>query len=91
MALLRIRTVATALMPRATWDVEIVAFVAEHDFRAHLRGLKKRGFTDEEIINIASKAGLKVTEDILTAKPKKLKVGATEIPYSARTSGQQNS
>ena len=62
------------MMPRATWDVEIVAFVAEHNFRAHLRGLRKRGFTDEEIINIASKAGLKVKAGILTVKQKNLKL-----------------
>ena len=38
--------------------------------RTHLIKLKKRGFTDDEIIAIAAKAGLKVTAEILTVKPR---------------------
>jgi hypothetical protein len=39
--------------------------------KAYLRGLKKRGFTDAEIIQVAAKAGFKITADMLVVKPKK--------------------
>jgi hypothetical protein len=42
--------------------------------KAYLRGLKKRGFTDAEIIQVAAKAGFKITADMLVVKPKKLAV-----------------
>lgn len=41
--------------------------------RTQLIKLKKRGFTDAEIIDIADKAGLKVTAEMLTVKPRKPK------------------
>jgi hypothetical protein len=38
--------------------------------KAYLRGLKKRGFTNEELIELAAKAGLTVTVEMLEVKPK---------------------
>lgn len=48
--------------------------------RAHLIRLKKRGFTEAEIIEIAAKAGLKVTADMLTVKPRKPKAAPAPTP-----------
>lgn len=45
--------------------------------KAYLRGLKKRGFTDDEIIQLSAKAGLKVTAEMLAVKPRKAKPAAT--------------
>jgi hypothetical protein len=39
--------------------------------KAYLKGLKKRGYTDDEIIKIALKAGFKITPEMLIVKPKK--------------------
>ena len=44
--------------------------------KAYLRGLKKRGFTDNEIIQVAAKAGYKITADMLIVKPKKIAIQA---------------
>lgn len=41
--------------------------------KAYLRGLKKRGYTEQEIIQIAAKAGFKITADLFVVKPKKPK------------------
>ena len=40
---------------------------------AYLKSLKKRGYTDTEIIQIASKAGFKITAEMLVIKAKKPK------------------
>lgn len=54
--------------------------------KVHLRGLKKRGFTDAEIIQLAAKAGFVITAETLAVKPRKPKTGA--IPASAKAAAQ---
>lgn len=49
----------------------------------YLRGLKKRGYTEAEIIQIAAKAGFKITSDLFVVKAKKPKAVAT-APAAAR-------
>lgn len=39
--------------------------------KTYLRGLKKRGYTEAEIIQVAAKAGFKITPDLFIIKPKK--------------------
>lgn len=41
--------------------------------KAYLRGLKRRGFTDDEIKNVAQKAGFIVPPELLVAKVRKPK------------------
>lgn len=38
--------------------------------KSYLRSLKKRGYTETEIIQIAAKAGFKITSDLFLVKPK---------------------
>ncbi len=52
--------------------------------KAYLRGLKKRGFTDDEVIQLAAKAGLKVDASMLVVKPRKPKVDAAPVQQTAR-------
>lgn len=41
--------------------------------KSYLRGLTKRGFTQEEIAEIAQKAGFKIPADLFITKPKTAK------------------
>lgn len=41
--------------------------------KAYLKGLKKRGYTESEIIQIAKKAGFNITTELFIIKPKKQK------------------
>lgn len=50
--------------------------------KAYLKGLKKRGYTETEIIQIAAKAGFKITPEMLIVKAKKPK--ETSIPTPNR-------
>lgn len=47
--------------------------------KAYLRGLKKRGYTEAEIIQIAKKAGFSITPEIFVVKNVKKK-GAKNAP-----------
>jgi hypothetical protein len=49
----------------------------------YLRGLKKRGYTEEEIIRIAAKAGYVITPALFVIKPKKPKTPAPEAVITA--------
>lgn len=51
---------------------------------AYLKSLKKRGYTDTEIIQIASKAGFRITTEMLVIKAKKPK----EAPAPAASRSQ---
>jgi hypothetical protein len=42
--------------------------------KAYLKSLTKRGYTETEIIQVAAKAGFKITSELFIAKPKKPKV-----------------
>lgn len=42
--------------------------------KVFLRGLKKRGYTEQEIISIAAKGGYQITPDLFVIKPRKAKL-----------------
>lgn len=52
--------------------------------KAYLKGLKKRGFTDAELIALATKAGLKVTAEMLVVKQRVKKVVAPVAPTATQ-------
>jgi len=47
--------------------------------KAYLKGLKKRGYTEAEIIQIASKAGFKITSDLFVIKAKKTVAAPVQV------------
>lgn len=47
-----------------------------HADKAYLLRLKNRGYTEDEIIQVAAKAGFKVTQELFVVKPKKTKANA---------------
>ena len=53
--------------------------------KAHLIRLKKRGFTDTELIDLAAKAGLRVTSEMLVIKVRKPKEQKSEPAQAAAT------
>lgn len=48
--------------------------------KAYLRSLKKRGYTEAEIIQIALKAGFKITPELFVIQPKKPKTAPAPTP-----------
>jgi hypothetical protein len=54
--------------------------IASSTDKAYLKGLKRRGFTDAELIALAAKAGLLVTAEMLVIPPKKPKAPASTTP-----------
>lgn len=47
--------------------------------KSYLRSLKKRGYTETEIIQIAKKAGFNITPELFVIKPKKPKTQVEQV------------